>query len=228
MDEKFTLNCMHIPFCKYLNIEDERLIVAIEIIFIHTDIKNYLDIASSASKIKNILSTAKIAANKNEILNAIAKSLGYSNHHEMKSKTYPNIEQLNKILTQNVHEIFRKYGIKGLLPQKLPEHILKSCSYTYHAYQNLDEEINISGLFSIIMLILLEDKTPEASRELHLDMTLKELDTYLHTYGISIHLEDLQRMGFISMPKNTLPTVENILDSHKKREVIFNHDYINS
>lgn len=68
---------------------------------------------------------------------------------------------------------------------------------------NIYEKVGISGLFSIIMLFVLQDKTPDTNGKIYFDMTPEELDTYVHAYGIS-------------MPKNTLPTAKNIFDSDKK------------
>lgn len=219
MDNFYNINCLHIPFCEKLNISEDKLIVGIEIIFLNTDFKNYFSIKSSAKKIKNFLSLNKYKIRDSKVLDAIAKCLKFKNLHHMKESTYPSQETLKETLVEDLHAIYDKVGLKGLLPQNLPDHILNSCSYEYQAYTEQNDNITVSGLFLIIMLFNIDNKEFDSRGSISFEMTPEELDMCFRSYGISIGLEELKRIGLISMPKKSLPTVDNVFDSNKERQV---------
>lgn len=217
MDDFSNINCLHIPFCEKLNISEDNLIVGIEMIFLNTDFKNYFSIKSSAKKIKSFLNLNQYKVQDSKVLDIIAKCLKFTNHHHMRESTYPSQETLKDTLVKDLNDIYANVGLKGLLPQNLPDHILNSCAYEYQAYTEQNENIIVSGLFTIIMLFNIDNKEFDSKGSITFEMTTEELDTCFHSYGISIALEELQRFGLISRPKNTLPTVENIFDSDNKR-----------
>ena len=127
----------------------------------------------------------------------------------MKSK-----EELFKILVKQNND----YGKKGLLPQNLPDELVKKLLIEFEAIQDEKMDVPASMLFLTILMLKGEVdmfNVPKAS----LSIAPEELMDSFSNYGVAIVIEDARRQGKMSITKDSIPTLENIFDS--KRSISF-------
>ena len=117
------------------------------------------------------------------------------------------------------NELLKENGKKCLLPQNLPDEILERIEQEAIA---LEEESD-DPTPSLLLLAILELKS-EGLLSLggKLEISHEELIDNFYVYSSSVRLELLHRSGQIFISKESIPTLENILDGNRILNVI-NH-----
>ena len=124
---------------------------------------------------------------------------------------------MNNHALKNLEDLISKKGKICLLPQNLPDNILSRMEEEAIAL----EEDNDSPPPSSLLIAVLELKSEGAvSLGGNLEISQKELMDNFYVYSSSVRLELLRRSGKLVIVKESLPTLENILDGNRTINVV--------
>lgn len=117
-------------------------------------------------------------------------------------------------------EYIKRKGMKGLLPQNMPDNILHRMLEEVDSLESDIDDTPPSTLFLTVLFIhkgkiILDDEENTIS----IKVATEELMEKLENYKISLSMEHMRRIKRISIPSNSLPTLNNILNSDRKVEL---------
>jgi len=119
---------------------------------------------------------------------------------------------MNNHVLKNLEELISKQGKSCLLPQNLPDNILARIEEEAIAL----EEDNDSPPPSALLIAVLELKSEGlVSLSSKLEISPEELMDNFYVYSSSVRLELLRRSRKLVISKESLPTLENILDGNR-------------
>ncbi len=115
----------------------------------------------------------------------------------------------------------KKEGLRGLLPQNMPDNILHRILEEIDAIDTNRDDIFASTLLLAVLSIhkgkiITEDVGDDMSITFELP---EELMEKFENYKLAVSMEYMRRIQKISISSNTLPTLDNILDSSRKVEL---------
>ncbi len=203
---------------KQLKVQDDILISKIKDIIFSTNFDSYFLIKRTSISLKNLLKDHGYYLNHSAILNLIAKSLGFQNHHSLKAlfdKRNEAINQNAKNYLQTIIDMTLEKGHNSLLPQNLPDKLLSICSEQYQSYRENDNDISKSVICSIVLMLLTNIDEIKSFGNTTFTIKPQVLQDYFEMFGIMILLEEMRRWNIISIEDNELPTVANIFDKTK-------------
>ncbi len=203
---------------KQLKVQDDILISKIKDIILSTNFDSYSLIKRTSTSLKNLLKGHGYDLNHSTILNLIAKSLGFQNHHSLKAlfdKRNEAINQNAKNYLQTIIDLTLEKGHNSLLPQNLPDELLSICSEQYQSYRENDNDISKSVICSIVLMLLTNIDEIKSFGNTTFTIKPQVLQDYFEMFGIIILLEEMRRWNIISIEDNELPTVTNIFDKTK-------------
>lgn len=228
-------------FCNQLNINQLDLISKITDIFSSTDFDDYESIKESVKEIKALLDQSIGNA---KLLDIIAKSMGLKNNHilrqsisskheipnyayEMMSSKYKNKETSDDAI-KKLNNIAKYSGAEGLLPQNLPDDVLMNCSIQYQNFRDQNGDTTISLLLLATLIIFSGDKSTYDTN-FTVETPKEDMFNYIELYGINILLEEMRRIGVISIKTRDLPNVKNFFDMKRRRKItILNQEAFDS
>jgi hypothetical protein len=117
---------------------------------------------------------------------------------------------MTKNAIETLREHIKKKGLSGLLPQNLPENILERMYLETLSMENGIVDTPASTL--LLAVIFLEKGEDNIGKSF--DVFLEEDDFLekINLYFASIRVEDKRRKKFIFLPKDSLPTLDNLLE----------------
>ena len=127
---------------------------------------------------------------------------------------------MNNHVLKNLEELIIKQGKSCLLPQNLPDNILVRIQEETIALEEDSENPPPSALL-IAVLELKSDGLVSLSGKL--EISPEELMDNFYVYSSSIRLEILRRSGKLVISKESLPTLDNILDGNRIIDVTTTH-----
>ena len=107
----------------------------------------------------------------------------------------------------------KKQGIKGLLPQSLPDRLLKRMLEEAEAIENDTTEETPSSLLLMSVLQLHIRKKLTGNIELLIEP--EKLMEYFDLYIAQLRFEDMRRQNKIEISDKSLPTIKNIFDKNR-------------
>lgn len=120
-----------------------------------------------------------------------------------------NLHPVNKLLKH-----IDKHGIKGLLPQNLPDELLDRMNAEADAIENnKTEEIPSSSLLISILRLTNEPITKD---KIEVTIETDKFREYLSMYIMSLRIEDMRRKKDINVPTDSLPNIKNIFNKTRK------------
>ena len=127
-------------------------------------------------------------------------------------------------MSNNKHHIdkllrhIKKQGTKGLLPQNLPDDLLKRMSLETEAIRNeTTEEMPSSAL--LLSVLHLFDPTVNTNNKVEVNIEPDLLMEYFDLYMVALRIEDMRRKKEIEVDESSLPTLQNIFDIDRKIEM---------
>ena len=115
-------------------------------------------------------------------------------------------------------EYTEKEGLRGLLPQNMPDYILHRMLEEIDAIDTNSDDTSASTLLlSVLSIHNGKIITNDGGNNLSIAFEpAEELMEKFENYKLSISMEHMRRIKKISISVNTLPTVDNILDSNRE------------
>lgn len=226
--------------CLKLSIQDNTLALGIFTILEKTDFQDRDSITKSANSIKLILKGTSYAAGNSKILDLIAKSIGFKNHHVMWTKISSKIKYPSYIDTmfsnyyinkkvdpesiKKISNIVDDKGLDGLLPKNLPDDLLMDCSIQYQTYRENSEKHTVSLLlFATLFLLAGEHSLRKNGFEINIEPD--KVQEYIEMYGIYILLEEMDRANIISIHPHYKPRVKDFFSKNKKTKIDILDEY---
>jgi len=118
-------------------------------------------------------------------------------------------------------EYAEKEGLSGLLPQNMPDYILYRMLDEIGAIDtNSDDTPASTLLLAVLSIHSGEIITKDGGNNMSVNFEPpKELMEKFENYKLSLSIEHMQRIKKISISANSLPTLDNILNSDREVEV---------
>jgi len=111
---------------------------------------------------------------------------------------------------------YETFGLKGMLPQNLPEVFLQEFVFEYEAFKNNTIDKHAPSMILMAVIIFEHKYRKILFEEVELVVQPEKLIEKYNFYGMAIVVEDLRRKGVIDISQNDLPNVENIFDLNRE------------
>ena len=113
----------------------------------------------------------------------------------------------------------KKQGTKGLLPQNLPDDLLKRMNLEAEAIRNdATEEIPSSTL--LLSILHLADPTVNLNNQVEVRIEPDLLMEYFDLYMVALKIEEMRRNEEMEIDESSLPTLQNIFDIDRKIDIM--------
>ncbi len=117
---------------------------------------------------------------------------------------------MTKNAIETLREHIKKKGLSGLLPQNLPENILERM---YLETLSMEKGIVDTPASTLLLAVIFLEKGEDNIGK-SFDIFLEEDDFLekINLYFASVRVEDERRKKLIFVPKDSLPTLDNLLE----------------
>ena len=108
----------------------------------------------------------------------------------------------------------KKQGTKGLLPQNLPDELLRRMNLEAEAIRNDKTEETPSSTL-LLSILHLADPTARFDNNIEIKIEPDILMEYFDLYMVALKLEEMRRNQEVEIDESSLPTLQNIFDKNR-------------
>jgi len=114
----------------------------------------------------------------------------------------------------------KKQGLKGLLPQNLPENILNRMLIEADGLDSDTKETPSASFILLAILSLMNGKRLKSTMKLNIkeEVLMENFNVYI----ISLRVENSYRIGELEIGEDSLPTLKNIFNGHRMMNIVKN------
>lgn len=115
----------------------------------------------------------------------------------------------------------QKNSLDALLPQNMSKEIFDDVLKGVYAYKNNEYNLSVPCLLVAVLSIKAKDFIFQSEHDLQIGFKLQdEAIAELDNYVLAVLLEEQRRKGILNFTKDSLPTLENILDNDREVQFI--------